>query len=211
MKDLGPAKKILVIDIERDRVAGVFTLSQSSYIKKILQIFRMNEARPVSTPLGAHFKLASIREEDEAAEIDKFPYSNAIGSNMYSMIGTRRDLAYAIGVVCRFMSNPGQVHWTAVQWILKYLKRTQNKCLVFKTNSYFNIVGYYDSDFAGDLHRRRSTTSYVFTPGGNIVSWKSILQQIVAFSTTEADYIALVEAIKEGMWLRGLAEELDFK
>lgn len=88
-------------------------------------------------PLGAHFKLASIIEEDEAAETGEFPYANAIGSIMYAMTGTRPDLAYAIGVVSRFMSNPGRVHWATVQWILKYLKGTHDNCLVFKKNSDF--------------------------------------------------------------------------
>ena len=68
-----------------------------------------------------------------------------------------------------------------------------------------------DSDFGGDLDKRRSTTGYVFKVGGNTVSWKSGLQQVVALSTTEAEYISLVEAIKEGLWLRGLTEELGYQ
>lgn len=72
------------------------------------------------------------------------------------------------------------------------------------------MKGYSDSDFGGDLVRRRSTTGYVFMVGGNTVSWKSGLQQVVALSTTEAEYISLVEAIKEGLWLRGLTEELGY-
>lgn len=53
MKDLGPAKRILGIDIERDKAGGVLKLSQSGYLKKVLQIFRMNEAKHVSMPIGA--------------------------------------------------------------------------------------------------------------------------------------------------------------
>ena len=130
---------------------------------------------------------------------------------MYAMIGTRPDLAFAIGVVSRFMSNPDKTHWTAVQWILRYLVKTQDVGLVFRRQeSEFNVAGYSDSDFGGELDRRRSTTGYVFTVGGNTVSWKSWLQQVVALSTTEAEYIALVEAIKEGLWLSGLTEELGY-
>ncbi|CAA7038049.1 unnamed protein product [Microthlaspi erraticum] len=209
MKDLGHANRILGMDIERDRAAGVLTLSQTSYIKKILQVFRVDEAKAVSTPIGAHFKLAAIQEEDESA--CEVPYCNAVGSIMYAMICTRPDVAYAIGLVSRFMSNPGNVHWTAIRWLLKYLKGMQDKKLVFTKGSDFRVEGFSDSDYAGDKDRRRSITGYVFRVGGNVVSWKSNLQQVVALSTTEAEYIALSEAVKEGIWLRGLVEELGFK
>ena len=90
--------------------------------------------------------------------------------------------------------------------------KTQDFGLVFtKSAEKFTVKGYSDSDFGGDLDRRRSTTGFVFRVGGNTVSWKSGLQQVVALSMTEAEYISLVEAIKEGLWLRGLTEELGYE
>lgn len=213
MKGLGPAKRILGMDIKRDRAGGVLKLSQSRYIKKILQVFRMEEAKSVSTPIGAQFKLVALEEGEQgsASSDDEFPYANAVGSIMYAMVSTRPDLAFGVGLVSRFMSNPSREHWQAVQWILRYLVGAQDVGLVFKKNTdKFRVKGYSDSDFGGDLIRRRSTTGYVFMVGGNIVSWKSGLQQVVALSTTEAEYISLVEAIKEGLWLRGLTEELGY-
>ena len=65
-----------------------------------------------------------------------------------------------------------------------------------------------DSDYAADLDRRRSLTGYVFTVGSCAVSWKATLQHIVAISTTEAEYMAIVEACKESVWLKGLFAEL---
>lgn len=110
------------------------------------------------------------------------------------------------------MSNPDKTHWEAVQWILRYLVKTHQYGLVLKKQSSgFSVRGFSDSDYGGDLDRRRSTTGYVFTVGGNTVSWKSGLQPVVALSTTEAEHISLVEAIKEGLWLRGLAEELGYQ
>lgn len=215
MKDLGPASRILGMDIERDRAGGVLTLSQSKYIKKVLQVFRMDQAKSVSTPLSGHFKLVSVKEDDHDVGVDEeFPYSNAVGSIMYAMIGTRHDLAFAVGVVSRFMSRPDATHWTAVQWVLRYMLKTQDVGLVFRKQSSdksFSVEGFSDSDFGGDLDKRRSTTGYVFKVGGNTVSWKSGLQQVVALSTTEAEYISLVEAIKEGLWLSGLTEELGYQ
>lgn len=88
----------------------------------------------------------------------------------------------------------------------------QDVGLVFKKScENFVVRGFSDSDFGGDLDIRRSTTGYVFMVGGNTVSWKSGLQHVVALSTTEAEYISLVEAIKEGLWLRVLTEELGYK
>ena len=70
------------------------------------------------------------------------------------------------------------------------------------------LSGYVDSDFTGDLDRRRSLTGYIFSIGGCAVSWKATLQPTVALSTTEAEFMAATEAVKEAMWLRGLHGEL---
>ena len=105
------------------------------------------------------------------------------------------------------MANPGKEHCRAVQWIFRYLRGTSNAYLQFgKTGD--GLVGFVDSDFAGDLDKRRSLTGYVFTIGGCAVSWRATLQSIVACSTTDAEYMAISEACKEAIWLRGLYTEL---
>jgi hypothetical protein len=70
------------------------------------------------------------------------------------------------------------------------------------------LIGYVDSDYAGDLDRRRSLTGYVFIVGSCAVSWKAVLQPIIALSTSEAEYMAIAEACKELIWLKGLYAEL---
>nr|CAD1837582.1 unnamed protein product [Ananas comosus var. bracteatus] len=117
---------------------------------------------------------------------------------MYAMVCTRSDISYAVSMVSRYMTNPGKAHWQAVKWILRYLRGTTNTCLEFGRCK-DGVVGYVDSDFAGDLDRRRSLSGYVFSIGGCAVSWKAPLQPIVALSTTEAEYIAMTEGVKEGM------------
>uniref|UniRef100_A0A2N9ELN6 Reverse transcriptase Ty1/copia-type domain-containing protein n=1 Tax=Fagus sylvatica TaxID=28930 RepID=A0A2N9ELN6_FAGSY len=109
MKDLGPAKQILGMRIIRDRANGTLKLSQTEYVKKILSRFSMDEAKSVSTPLGSHFRLTkdqSPKTEQEQAYMSKVPYASAIGSLMYAMVCTRPDIAHAVGVVSRYMSNP---------------------------------------------------------------------------------------------------------
>ena len=143
----------------------------------------------------------------------KVPYSNAVGSLMYAMIASRPDIAYGVGLVSRFMSCPSKEHWQAVKWLLRYIKGSLNKGLVYKKVELdqIEVKGYCDADYAADLDKRRSLTGYVFTLGGNLVSWKSTLQHVVALSTTEAEYIALTEAIKEAIWIKGIINELGIK
>ena len=100
------------------------------------------------------------------------PYANAVGNLMYAMVSTRPDISHAVGVVSRFMANPGKEHWQAVKWVLRYLRGTRDHCIVFD-GSEGSVCGYVDADYAGDLDKRRSTTGYVFTLGGGAISWMS--------------------------------------
>ena len=214
MKDLGPANRILGIDIIRDRKKGILKLSQERYLKQVLRTFNMEDCRAVVTPSYSQFKHKSLTPEELVVEtrlMSSVPYASAVGSLMYGMIGTRPDLAYAVGLVSRFMENPGRCHWSAVKWILRYLKGASDVCLNFKKSDKFEIEGFCDSDYSADLDRRRSIFGYVFKVGGNTVSWRSTLQHVVALSTTEAEYMALTEAAKERIWLKIFCSELGFK
>ena len=111
MKDLGATKKILGMRIIRDKANGTLKLSQSVYVKKVLNRFNMNEAKLMSTPLDSHFKLSkeqSPKIEEERDHMSKVPYASAIDSLMYVMVCTRPDIAHTVGVVSRFMSKPGK-------------------------------------------------------------------------------------------------------
>ncbi|KAE8690148.1 hypothetical protein F3Y22_tig00110925pilonHSYRG00035 [Hibiscus syriacus] len=213
MKDMGVAKQILGMRIKRDTKSGTLMLSQAEYINKVLSRFNMQDAKPVSTPLGVHFRLSkeqSPKTEEECANMVKVSYASAIGSMMYAMVCTRPDIAYAVGVVSRYMNNPGKVHWEAVKWILRYLRGTTNKALCFKGGDTI-LTRYVDADLAGNVDIRRSTTGYVYTLGGTAVSWVSQLQKIVALSTTEAEYVSVTKASKEMVWLQSFLEELGKK
>jgi hypothetical protein len=160
-----------------------------------------------------HFKLSlkdcPVRDCD-VERMSKVPYSNAVGSLMYLMVCTRPDIAYAVSVVSRYLANLGKKHWEVVKWILKYLRGTANVGLVYGTNcgNHVEVTGFVDSDYAKDPDKGRSITGYMFLVQGCVVSWKATLQHVVALSTTEAEYMALTEVVKEAIWLRGLLEEL---
>nr|GEZ81919.1 retrovirus-related Pol polyprotein from transposon TNT 1-94 [Tanacetum cinerariifolium] len=133
-------------------------------------------------PLGGHFKLSlkncPIRGCD-VERMNKVPYANAVGSLMYLMMCTRPDIAYAVSIVSRYLANPGKNHWEAVKWILKYLRGTANVGLVYGTNR--------------DNHM-------------DVIGF--VDSDYAKDSDKEAEYMALTEAMKEAIWLKGLLEEL---
>ena len=99
------------------------------------------------------------------------------------------------------MHDPGNEHWQAVKWNLRYILNTVDIGLKFQQDKQDGqcVVGYCDSDYAGDLDKRRSTTGYVFTFTKAPVSWKSTLQSTVTLSTIETEYMAVIEAVKEAI------------
>ena len=140
-------------------------------------------------------------------EMSKVPYASTIGSLMYAMVCTRPNIAYAVGVVNRYMSNPGREHWVVVKWILRYLRGTSNMCLCFGSGNP-TLEGYMDSDMSVDADTSRSTSGYVMTYARGVVLWQSRLQKTVALSTMEAEYMAVVEAGKEIIWMKDFIREL---
>ena len=139
--------------------------------------FKMENAKPVSTPLARHFKLSKKKcavTNEEQNYMAKVLYASAVGSLMYAMVNTRPNIAQAVGVVSRFMVNPGKEHWEAVKWMMRYLRGTSDLALNFGGSDNC-MQGFVDSDYAGDIDSRKSTTGYVFTLGSVAVSWVSRL------------------------------------
>ncbi|KAJ0482376.1 putative RNA-directed DNA polymerase [Helianthus annuus] len=188
MKDLGAAKKILGMEIVRDRKSRVLHLSQKNYIEKVLRRFNMHEAKPVNTPFAAHFKLSSALSpttETDMAYMARVPYSSVVGSFIYAMICTRWIMLLARSVDI---------------W------RTRGKNIGKQYSGSFVICAVH---YGKDLDKRRSITGYVFTLHGCAISWKAQLQFTVALSSTEAEYMVITKVVKEDICLKGLFKELD--
>ena len=157
----------------------------------------MQACKSISTPLPVNFKLSSSMypsNEAERKEMSRVPYASA----------------QAMGAVSRYIANPSGEHWMAVKRILRYIRGTSDIALCYG-GSEFTVRGYVDSDFPGDLDKRKSTTGYVFTLAGAAVSWVSKLQTVVTLSTTEAEYMAVTQVCKETIWIQRLLEELGHK
>ena len=165
----------------------------------------MEDYKPLATPLDSNSKLSrdmSPRIPEEVEAIKDVPYQSAVGSLVYAMIGTRADIAYAVGVVSQYMANPGPQHWMAVKRVFRYLKGTLDHVLQYGgSSSTLQVVGYCDVDYAGDIDTQCSTTGYTFLLAGGAISWNSKKQPIVALSTTEAQYMVATHATKEAVWL----------
>ena len=135
------------------------------------------------------------------------PYASAVGSLIYAMLCTRPDICFAVGMVSRYQSKPGEEHWIVVKHILKYHRRTRNYVLVYQDES-LEPIGYADSDFQSDPESRKSTSGYMFTLGGGAISWRSVKQPSIADSTMEVEYIVASEVAKETVWLKNFLMDL---
>jgi len=179
-------------------------------VEKVIENLCMNNVKPINVPLASHFKLSLIfspRTNEEKKYMSHVLYENAIGILMYAMVSTSPYISHVVGVVSRFMENPGEEHWRAVKWVLRYLRGTSNHCIIFN-GSEGSVYGYVDGDYACDLGKRRSIVGYVFTLAGGAISWMSKLQETVALSTTEEEYIVASDASKEAICLKGLLDDI---
>lgn len=203
VKDLGELNYLLGVTVKQDHSSNSVWIGQPTYTSNILDRFGMSESKAVVTPVSSCSKLIQATDSDEI--VDQELYQSAIGSLQYLATMTRPDIAFALSNVAKFNSKPTTKHWTAVKRIFRYLRGTQKFGLLYKQlPKRQECIGFSDSDWAGDLSDRKSTSGYIFTVGGGAISWKSKKQSCVALSTAEAEYIALSQAAQEAVWLRSL-------
>lgn len=147
--------------------------------------------------------------ETERLELHSIPYQEAVGLLLYLVQGTRSDITFADNNVSRFNSNFGKSHWIAVKRIFRYLKGTIDWKLRCSKSGNSQLTGFSDPDWASDVDKRCSCTGYVFKLSSGAVSWSSKRQPTVAFSSTEAEYLALSATLQEAIWLKSLGQEID--
>jgi hypothetical protein len=133
-----------------------------------------------------------------------------VGSLSYLANGTRPDISAAVGVVSRFLVNPKLIHCNMVKRIYYYLRQTMDYTLVYKKNTNTTLLGYCDASW-GNNEDYSSVSGYVFLFGGNLVSWSSKKQSIIALSSSESEYVAATHAAQEALWFQQLLEELGIR
>lgn len=185
---------------------GSIHVNQSTYATKVLAKFNMLDAYPVDTPVDANTALLSNLADGKSTV---FPYREAVGSLMYLTVATRPDISFAVGLACRYLNGPNENHVNLVKRIFKYIKGTISFGIRFESNFALDLVCFSDADYAGDVDTRKSTSGFVFMFGTGSISWGSNRQKCVALSSTESEYIAGSEAVKELVWLQRLLSDMD--
>ncbi|RVW86998.1 Retrovirus-related Pol polyprotein from transposon TNT 1-94 [Vitis vinifera] len=183
MKDLSEASYVIGIEIHQDSVAPVVK--------------------------GDIFcELQCPKNDLEKKQMNKIPYASAVGSIMYAQVCTRPDIAYVVGMLGRYQSNPGIDHWKAVKKVLRYLQGTKDYMLTYRRIDNLDITGYSDSNYAGCKDTRKSTSGYIFMLSNGPISWKSHKQSLIASFTMEAEYVACYKATCHAIWLRNFVSGL---
>ncbi|XP_058724364.1 phospholipid-transporting ATPase 2-like isoform X1 [Vicia villosa] len=204
IKALGKLKYFLGIEVAHSR-KGIF-ISQQKYIADLLKETGKTACKPASVPMDPNLKLGNT--EDVA--VDKEMYQRLVGRLIY-LSHTRPDIAYAVSMVSQFMHCPKEIHLQAVHRIMQYLKGTPGRGILFKRNGNTTLEAYTDADYAGSIVDRRSTTGYCTFLGGNLVTWRSKKQNVVARSSAEAEFRAMAQGICELLWLKIILEDLKIK
>jgi hypothetical protein len=212
VKDLGQCHWILNMKVIRDRGAGTITLSQEAYAERLATEFDLTETRTVSVP-AAPVDLMFPSDSTESKLLDyseQLKYQSMVGGLLYAANITRIDVSYIVGQLCRYTSKPSKHHMQAAQRVIRYLYQTKSFCLIFGRNKQdkLQLIAYSDSDWAGDKATAKSTSGVIIKFNGDVISWISKRQKIVAQSTAEAEYIALAEAAKDALWYRSILGEI---
>ncbi|XP_042033570.1 secreted RxLR effector protein 161-like [Salvia splendens] len=166
----------------------------------------MEDCKPINTTVECGIKLS---KNDKEEKVDLTLYKSLVGSLRY-LTCTRPDILYATGLVRRYIENPTTTHFKVAKRILRYLKGTIDYGLLYSATNDYMLVGYSDSDWAGDTDDRKSTSGYVFYMGDTAFTWMSKKQPIVTLSTREAVYVAATFNFCHAIWLRSLLSELEW-
>ena len=206
MKDLGPLNWFLGIKVIR--TANSVAINQEDFICKILEKFGMENCKPKS--LLSDVNVTKFDEEESPVLENPTIFREIIGSLIYVMSCTRPDLAYIVTKLSQFMSNPKVSHLSYAKTVLRYLKSTKDHQLSFhKSEEPLKLIGYTDSDWGGSSDRKSiSGYCYKLNEQSALISWKSKKQSVVALSSCEAEYMALVQAVQEGKFLSRILADL---
>jgi hypothetical protein len=184
---------------------GIF-LCQRKYTIDLLSETGLLGCKPVDTPIEQNHMLFQC---SNSASIDKGRYQRLVGKLIY-LSHTRPDITYAVNVVSQFMHDPRKAHMDAVERILRYLKSNPGKGILFSNHGNLKVEGYTDADWAGSKNDRRSTSGYFTFVGGNLVTWRSKKQPVVARSSAEAEFRGMALGVCELLWVRNVLSDLGF-
>ena len=158
---------------------------------------------PATSGVPTLSKADEPRNPEEKEEMRKFSYQEAVGALMWTATMTRLDISCAVRAVARFCESLGPAHKKAVMKILQYLLHTKELGITYGGQGCrLYMEAYTDSDFGACLDTRRSGSGAVLMLAKGAISWHSRMQKVIAWGTSEAEYVALSEVVKEVLFLR---------
>jgi hypothetical protein len=169
---------------------------QSKYISELLHKTNMHESKFSKSPCTSGSKLSRL---DGPTLSDPTIYRQMVGALQYCTL-TRPEIAYSANQLCQHMHAPITTHWIAVKRVLKYLNRSTTHGLYF-TKSNLQLNAFYDSNWAGCLNDRRSTSGFAVFLGNCLIAWNAKKQAVVSRSSTEVEYRSLSITTAEFFWL----------
>ncbi|XP_062085990.1 secreted RxLR effector protein 161-like [Humulus lupulus] len=190
------------MEVERSSLG--ISVTQQKYVIDLLYETRMIGCKLVDTLMDPNTKLGA---QTNRIKVDTGRYQHLVGKLIY-LAHTRPDISFVVSVVSQFLNNLAEEHMDAVYLILRYIKGTPGKGLMFKKYFHNGLKIYADANWASSLTDQRSTSGYCSYIWGNLVSWRNKKHQVVARSSAEEKFRALVDGICEGMWLKRLLDEL---
>ena len=179
MKDLGETDVILNIKLIKGE--NEITLSHSHYMEKILSHFGYVDSKRSPTP----YNPSVILRQNKKIAKDQLRYSQMIGSLMYLASAMRPDISFAVSKLSRFMSNSDTDYWHALERVMRYLVGTMSYVIHYSGHPAV-LEGYNDSNWISDADELYATSWYIFTLGGDAISWRSCKQTILTWSTMKA-------------------------
>ena len=205
MKQLGNLKYFLGIEVARSKY-GIF-LCQRKYNIDLLSEIGLLGSKPVDTPIEQKHKPFQC---SNSANIVRGRYQRLVGKLIY-LSHARPDITYAVNVVSQFMHDARKLHMDDVERILRYLKSTLGKGILFTNHGNLKVEGYTDTDWAGSKDDRRFTSGYFTFVGGRLATWRSKKQPIVARSSVEAEFRGMALGACELLWIKNVLSDLGFK
>ena len=203
-KDLRKLKYFLGIEIAQSK-SGV-VMSQTKYVLNILEETSMLDCKPIDTSMDPNVKF--VLEQGEPLQ-DTKRYRRLVERLNYFTI-TRPNISFPVSVVSQFLQSPCDSHRDAVIRILCYIKGTSGQGVLYENRCHTQVIGNCDADWEGSPVDRHSTSGYCVFIRGNLISWKSMKQDVVARSSVEAEYRAMALETCELIWLKQLLQELRF-
>ncbi|GJS77800.1 retrovirus-related pol polyprotein from transposon TNT 1-94 [Tanacetum coccineum] len=196
MSMMGELKFFLGIQIHQSP-CGIF-INQAKYAQEILKKHGMTSCDSIGTPMATKHLDADL----SGTPVDQMKYRSMVGALMY-LTASRPDIVHATCYCARYQAKPTEKHLTVVKRIFRYLKDSINMGLWYPKDTGFELTAFLDSDHAGCLDSRKSTSGGIqFLGGDKLVSWSSKKQDCTSMSSAEAEYVSLSACCAQVLWLR---------